>query len=419
MGGICSKGSAAHAESSRVGVNPYGSGVGGYWPRESGQPNSQSKSSSPRTRKSMEKQLHDEMQIDEPVLFGEVGMTGYESNEEDFYDGIPRFSRDLSQKSRSARFKQGSEVTSRLGRAGTLGLEKAVEVLDTLGSSMSNLNSGGGFVSGPTTKGNELSILAFEVANTIVKGYSLMQSLSKRSIRQLKEKVLPSEGVQLLVSKDTDELLRIVAADKREELKIFSVEVIRFGNRCKDPQWHNLDRYFEKHSREPPKLLKEEADLVTQQLMTLVQYTAVDDVKVGKPDMRWACLEVGVGPKESLKSYACFEAEKLLIDDLDSRVTSVAMARGVCPGLSLRFLHNKRSLEDMTDLLDKVEKYLGAEEDSVFHQEEVYTGRKRRERLESRALGGYIQSLSRPVALPTSTFVTKSKAKTSSSGPNQ
>ncbi|KAK2966237.1 hypothetical protein RJ640_008220 [Escallonia rubra] len=167
-----------------------------------------------------------------------------------------------------------AEVSSRLGRAGTLGLEKAAEVLDTLGSSMTNLNSGGGFVSGPTTKGNELSILAFEVANTIVKGYSLMQSLSKRSIRQLKEKVLPSEGVQLLVSKDTDELLRIVAADKREELKIFSVEVIRFGNRCKDPQWHNLDRYFEKHSRDPPKLLKEEADLVTQQLMTLVQYTA-------------------------------------------------------------------------------------------------------------------------------------------------
>ncbi|KAK3013160.1 hypothetical protein RJ639_009701 [Escallonia herrerae] len=308
MGGICSKGSAAHAEPSRVGVNPYGSGVAGYGPRESGQSNTQSKSSSPRTRKSMEKQSQDEMQINEPVLFGEVGMTGYESNEEDFYDGIPRFPRGLSQKSRSARSKQlkkrwldleaymkrmgagavakfrrsvtskevllGSEVSSRLGRAGTLGLEKAVEVLDTLGSSMTNLNSGGGFVSGPTTKGNELSILAFEVANTIVKGYSLMQSLSKRSIRQLKEKVLPSEGVQLLVSKDTDELLRIVAADKREELKIFSVEVIRFGNRCKDPQWHNLDRYFEKHSREPPKLLKEEADLVTQQLMTLVQYTA-------------------------------------------------------------------------------------------------------------------------------------------------
>lgn len=32
----------------------------------------------------------------------------------------------------------------------------------------------------------------------------------------------------------------------REELSVFSGEVVRFGNRCKDPQWHNLDRYFEK-----------------------------------------------------------------------------------------------------------------------------------------------------------------------------
>jgi hypothetical protein len=32
----------------------------------------------------------------------------------------------------------------------------------------------------------------------------------------------------------------------RQELRVFSREVIRFGNRCKDPQWHNLDRYFSK-----------------------------------------------------------------------------------------------------------------------------------------------------------------------------
>ena len=32
----------------------------------------------------------------------------------------------------------------------------------------------------------------------------------------------------------------------RQELKVFSDEVIRFGNRSKNPQWHNLERYFEK-----------------------------------------------------------------------------------------------------------------------------------------------------------------------------
>lgn len=109
-------------------------------------------------------------------------------------------------------------MSARLGRAGTLGLGKAVEVLDTLGSSMTNLNPNSGFVPAVGAKSNELSILAFEVANTIVKGSNLMQSISKRSIRHLKELVLPSEGVQNLVSKDMDELLKVFAADKRWKL---------------------------------------------------------------------------------------------------------------------------------------------------------------------------------------------------------
>lgn len=110
---------------------------------------------------------------------------------------------------------QVSEVSSIIGRAGTAGLGKAVEVLDTLGSSMTNLNLGSGFVSGVGTKGTKVSILCFEVANTIVKGVNLMQSLSKGNITHLKEVVLPSEGVQRLISKDLDEVLRIAAADKR------------------------------------------------------------------------------------------------------------------------------------------------------------------------------------------------------------
>lgn len=96
-----------------------------------------------------------------------------------------------------------------------MGLGKAVDVLDTLGSSMTNLNLSGGFSSATTVKGNKISILSFEVANTIVKGANLIHSLSKDSITHLKEAVLPSEGVQNLISKDMDELLRIAAADKR------------------------------------------------------------------------------------------------------------------------------------------------------------------------------------------------------------
>ncbi|KAJ7973953.1 DUF668 family protein [Quillaja saponaria] len=220
-------------------------------------------------------------QIRESFTFPEIDVVSYGSRPDDINDGIPRLSRVLSQKSISTKSKQAavakvSEVSSLLGRAGTVGLGKAVDVLDTLGSSMTNLNLGNGFTSGVTTKGNKISILAFEVANTIVKGANLVQSLSRENIKHLKEVVLPSEGVQNLITRDMNELLRIAAADKREELEIFSGEVVRFGNRCKDPQWHNLDRYFEKLGSEhtQQKQLKAEAEAVMQQLMTLVQYTA-------------------------------------------------------------------------------------------------------------------------------------------------
>ncbi|KAF9608472.1 hypothetical protein IFM89_009838 [Coptis chinensis] len=138
---------------------------------------------------------------------------------------------------------------------------------------LGNLSTG--VIPGAAAKGNIISILAFEVANTIVKGATLMQSLSKENIEHLKEVVLPSEGVQYLVSKDMEDLLRIAAADKREELKIFSGEIVRFGNRCEDPQWHNLRRYFEKIEEVvTQKPLKEEAETVMQKLMTMAQYTA-------------------------------------------------------------------------------------------------------------------------------------------------
>ncbi|KAM3305938.1 protein PSK SIMULATOR 1 [Capsicum chacoense] len=279
MGGLCSR--RATAENTTDGAIPhvnglreYGAGIVYQSPRLPTQLNSD-----PMQSPAVEST---DKQLTEPALsFLEVNVIPHGVPIDDVDDGVPRLSRALSNTSRSTKSKQVaiakvSEVSSLLGRAGTVGLGKAVDVLDTLGSSMTNLNLSSGFTSNMATKGNKISILAFEVANTIVKGANLMHSLSKDNVQHLKEVVLPSEGVQLLITKDMDELLRIAAADKRDELKIFSGEVVRFGNRCKDPQWHNLERYFEKLEPEhtPHKNFKEAAEAVMVQLMVLVQHTA-------------------------------------------------------------------------------------------------------------------------------------------------
>ncbi|KAK4490079.1 hypothetical protein RD792_000734 [Penstemon davidsonii] len=260
-------------------------------------------------------------QLREPFSFPELNSFSRSTNLDDTNDGIPRLSRALSNKSRPAMSTQVaiakvSEVSSLLGRAGTAGLGKAVDVLDTLGSSMTNLNLSGSFASGMATKGIKISILAFEVANTIVKGANLMHSLSDENIKHLKEVVLPSEGVERLISRDMDELLSIAASDKRDELKVFAGEVVRFGNRCKDPQWHNLERYFEKLELEltPHKQLKEDAETVIHQMMLLVQYTAelyheMHALDRFEQDCRRKALEDNPNPAQRGDSLAILRAE--------------------------------------------------------------------------------------------------------------
>ncbi|KAK1297643.1 hypothetical protein QJS10_CPB15g00478 [Acorus calamus] len=167
------------------------------------------------------------------------------------------------------------EKSSLLGRVGIVGLEKAVEVLDTLGSSVSNMNVSSGFASGMAVRGNKIAILAFEVANTIHKGAGLLQSLSEENIQFLKEDILKSDGVQRLVSSDMEVLLRIAASDKREEVDLFSGEVARFGDLCKDPTWHNLGRYFQKLDSDlSNKQKSDEVDATMQQLHVLAQNTS-------------------------------------------------------------------------------------------------------------------------------------------------
>ncbi|XP_010499976.1 PREDICTED: uncharacterized protein LOC104777419 isoform X1 [Camelina sativa] len=280
MGGLCSRSSSVNNApgGSFAHVNGHLNN-GSEVKHQSGDGRARDKVADPSPLR--EDNVDDKQHTSESFSFPNLNVVSGESHPQNIEDGIPRLSRVLSQKSRSTKSRQAavakvSEVSSLLGRAGTMGLGKAVDVLDTLGSSMTNLNLSGGFSSATTVKGNKISILSFEVANTIVKGANLMHSLSKDSITHLKEAVLPSEGVQNLISKDMDELLRTAAADKREELRIFSGEVVRFGNRCKDPQYHNLDRFFDRLGSEftPQKHLKQEAETIMHQLMSFVHFTA-------------------------------------------------------------------------------------------------------------------------------------------------
>ncbi|GLT91992.1 hypothetical protein SLE2022_098510 [Rubroshorea leprosula] len=206
----------------------------------------------------------------------QTNLAGFEKWQHSLNSSPLSFSSELKQSTPATeaanKVPQGSSF---LGRAGIVGLERTVDLLDMLGSSMSDLNAGHSFPSGIISRGNWISILAFEVANTIARGANLLQSLSEENILFLKKDVLNSEGVQKLVSTDIKELLSVAATDKREELNAFSREVIRFGDLCKDPQWHNLGRYFSKlDMNNSINKHRAEAETTMQELITLAQQTS-------------------------------------------------------------------------------------------------------------------------------------------------
>jgi len=95
-----------------------------------------------------------------------------------------------------------------------------MEAFDNLGSSVAN-RTGATFAAGVVSKANKIGILAFEVANTIVKASNLKQSLSEEEMRVLKEETLVSDSVQLLISTDYKVLMSIAASDKRYECIFF------------------------------------------------------------------------------------------------------------------------------------------------------------------------------------------------------
>ncbi|XP_066336798.1 uncharacterized protein [Miscanthus floridulus] len=123
---------------------------------------------------------------------------------------------------------------------------------------------------------SQIGILSFEVAKTILKGSDLMKTLSKESMKHLKEVVFSYEGIRSLISEDYSQLLGLVETDIREDLSKFSTEVARFGNRCQDPRRHCLDRYFKRLESEliPGENLEETVVSDIHYLIKLAQRTS-------------------------------------------------------------------------------------------------------------------------------------------------
>ncbi|XP_023537028.1 uncharacterized protein LOC111798233 isoform X2 [Cucurbita pepo subsp. pepo] len=129
------------------------------------------------------------------------------------------------------------------------GARKAVDFLKTFGNSVSNMHTNGGFFTGMAS--------------------------DEDNIQLLKKELSQSEGMKQLVSTNVEELLSIAAADKRQEFDVLLREVIRFGNKCKDPQWHNLDQFFSRLDlNDSTQKRAREARAAMQELTVLAQYTS-------------------------------------------------------------------------------------------------------------------------------------------------
>ncbi|KAI3989447.1 hypothetical protein MKX01_022722 [Papaver californicum] len=157
-----------------------------------------------------------------------------------------------------------------------VGQEQNGEVLDPTAGIMPRFRSSSTYVRGTSSRGNDVCILAFEIASTITNGANILRSLSKENMLFFKQRILQSDGVQRLVSTDMEELLTIAAADKREEFATFLREIVRFGNLCKASEWHNLGPYFQKLDLDviTYKRSKEEAQLTMEELVSLAQSTS-------------------------------------------------------------------------------------------------------------------------------------------------
>lgn len=88
-----------------------------------------------------------------------------------------------------------------------------------------------------------VGILALEVVNLMSKITNLWQALSDWEVLSLREGIVNSVGVKMLVSEDDDYLMELALNDILDNFRSLARSVVRFGKRCGDPAYHRFEQF--------------------------------------------------------------------------------------------------------------------------------------------------------------------------------
>lgn len=88
-----------------------------------------------------------------------------------------------------------------------------------------------------------VGILALEVAGLMSKVTNLWQSLSDEEVMNLREGIVNSAGVKILVSDNDDSLMELALNEILDNFESLARSVARLGKRCVNPVYHRLEHF--------------------------------------------------------------------------------------------------------------------------------------------------------------------------------
>ncbi|MED6221892.1 hypothetical protein PIB30_059159 [Stylosanthes scabra] len=88
-----------------------------------------------------------------------------------------------------------------------------------------------------------VGILGSEVAGLMLKVVNLWQSLSDGEVLRMREGIVSSVGVKMLVSDDEDFLMELVLNEILDNFRSLARSVARLGKRCVDPVYHRFENF--------------------------------------------------------------------------------------------------------------------------------------------------------------------------------